>query len=68
MPDVQSQIEVFETVESDVALHVMPAAVTGNGLLVQIRRDGVVQGRAYVPWHKVAAMEAAIHRMRDEHE
>jgi hypothetical protein len=62
------KIEVIETVEHGVTIHVMPAAVAGNGLLMQIHQGGKITGRAYIPWHRVAALEAAIHRLRDENE
>lgn len=67
-PTTSRKIEVIETIEGDVTLHVLPAVVEGNGLLLQIHKSGAIAGRAYIPWHRVAALEATIRRMRDENE
>lgn len=60
-----SDIAVIPTVEPPISVHVLPAAIAGNGLCLQIHNAGKIAGRAYVDWKDVPLLEEAIRRARD---
>lgn len=57
---------VIDTAEPLVKLHVQPATLEGNGVLLSANRGGVVESRVYLPWGRVPELEATLRQLRDE--